>query len=106
GHMDYLDSSGNPHGPETTFSAASVQNVLAVLYLSGLVTGTTITYIEIFCGTAIASETFQLASESSTALFAFNGNPSFNPGLYRMQFYVNAAANSAPAFTTDFTFTA
>lgn len=105
-HMDSVDSGGNAHGPATSFSSASVNTVLAVLYLSGLVTGTTITYVEIFCGTTIASETFQLASNSATALMAFKGNPSFSPGLYRLQFYVNATANSAPAFVTDFSFTA
>ncbi|MGH2717902.1 MAG: hypothetical protein ACRDJU_04915 [Actinomycetota bacterium] len=107
GHMDSVDSSGTAHGPATSFSAGADTKLLAVLYLSGdIVTNTVITYVQIYCGTIVDSEDFTLSGQSADLYITFNASPTFPVGPYRLQLYVNATANSAPAFNLDYAVTA
>lgn len=104
--MDSVDASGNAVGPATSFSASRVTELLSVLNLSNLVTGTVITYVELYCGTIISSQDFTLTTESPNLFITYKANPTFPVGPYRLQFYVNTGTNSAPAFNLDYTITA
>lgn len=107
GHMDYVDSSGTAHGPETTFSASTDKELLAVLDLSGLPAGTVITYVQILCSYVVNSQDFTLQGAPPNLFITFkvdpSGPPSFTVGLYRLEFFVNPKQGSSAAFVMDYT---
>ena len=104
-HLDSVDSSGTAHGPQTTFSSSSDKTILAVLNVSGLVTGTVVSYVQTACSTSVDYGDFTLTTEPANLYFKFVANPSFIVGDHRLLFYVNAKTNTTPAALIDYTVT-
>ncbi|HEU5001328.1 MAG TPA: hypothetical protein VFW71_00925 [Actinomycetota bacterium] len=108
-HLDSVDSSGVAHGPQTTFSAASVHSILVVATLdpSVNVTGTVITYAQLLCSNVESTQDLTLSGPTSTGqLYIRFDTPtgqSFPTGKYRLILYVNpSTANSQPAQYIDY----
>lgn len=108
-HLYWVDSSKNPHGPQTTFAASSVHSILVVANLdpSVNVTGTVITYAQLLCSNVESTQDLTLSGPTSTGqlYIRFDAPPgqNFPTGKYRLIFYVNpSSTNTQPAQYIDY----